>query len=35
MRKEEKDFEHWCRFAREWIAWARTPNHDAFWAYRD
>ena len=20
---------------REWIAWARTPNHDAFWAYRD
>ncbi|MBV8456115.1 MAG: class I SAM-dependent methyltransferase [Acetobacteraceae bacterium] len=20
--------------AAEWIAWARTPNHDAFWAYR-
>jgi 2-polyprenyl-3-methyl-5-hydroxy-6-metoxy-1,4-benzoquinol methylase len=28
------DREHWSRFAREWIAWARTPNHDAFWAYR-
>ena len=29
------DREHWSRVAREWTAWARTPNHDAFWAYRD
>ena len=28
------DHEHWSRVAAEWIAWARTPNHDAFWAYR-
>src|SRR5689334_12372552 len=28
------DREHWSRFAQEWIAWARTPGHDAFWAYR-
>jgi ubiquinone/menaquinone biosynthesis C-methylase UbiE len=20
--------------AEEWVAWARKPNHDAFWAYR-
>ena len=26
---------HWSRVAAEWIAWARAPNHDAFWAYRD
>ena len=25
---------HWSRIAAEWMAWARTPNHDAFWAYR-
>lgn len=28
------DHEHWSRIAAEWVAWARTPNHDAFWAYR-
>jgi SAM-dependent methyltransferase len=28
------DHEHWSRIAAEWTAWARTPNHDAFWAYR-
>ena len=28
------DHEHWSQNAAEWIAWARTPNHDAFWAYR-
>ncbi|MGH6924901.1 MAG: class I SAM-dependent methyltransferase [Propylenella sp.] len=28
------DREHWSRVAAEWIAWARKPNHDAFWAYR-
>src|SRR5260221_4832854 len=28
------DHEHWSRIAPEWVAWARTPNHDAFWAYR-
>ena len=25
-------FEH---VADEWIAWARTPGHDAYWYYRD
>lgn len=29
------DTEHWARVASEWIEWARAPNHDAFWAYRD
>jgi SAM-dependent methyltransferase len=29
------DREHWSHFASEWIDWARTPNHDAFWAYRE
>jgi SAM-dependent methyltransferase len=28
------DREHWSRIAPEWVAWARAPNHDAFWAYR-
>src|SRR3984885_2433761 len=31
----DTDKEHWSRVASEWIAWARTPHHDAFWAYRD
>jgi len=34
MPKMSPDREHWSRFAREWIAWARSPDHDAFWAYR-
>ena len=29
------DHEHWSHVSIEWIAWARTPNHDAFWAYRE
>jgi SAM-dependent methyltransferase len=29
------DTAHWARVAEEWIAWARAPGHDAFWAYRD
>jgi 2-polyprenyl-3-methyl-5-hydroxy-6-metoxy-1,4-benzoquinol methylase len=29
------DYEHWSRISGEWIEWARAPNHDAFWAYRD
>jgi SAM-dependent methyltransferase len=29
------DQRHWSRVAAEWLVWARTPNHDAFWAYRD
>jgi SAM-dependent methyltransferase len=28
------DHEHWSRIASEWVTWARTPCHDAFWAYR-
>jgi len=34
MRKTLADREHWARVAGEWIAWACSPNHDAFWAYR-
>lgn len=34
MQDKPVDQEHWSRVAREWITWARTPNHDAFWAYR-
>jgi ubiquinone/menaquinone biosynthesis C-methylase UbiE len=25
----------WERAASEWIAWARTPGHDAYWEFRD
>jgi SAM-dependent methyltransferase len=25
----------WEHRAAEWLAWARTPGHDAYWAYRD
>ncbi|HEX2889075.1 class I SAM-dependent methyltransferase [Vineibacter terrae] len=28
------DQAHWTRVADDWIAWARSPDHDAFWAYR-
>ena len=35
MTKQPADRNHWSRFAREWVEWARTPDHDAFWAYRD
>ena len=28
------DHNHWSHVSSEWIAWARAPNHDAFWAYR-
>lgn len=30
-----QDAEHWAGVAADWITWARTPGHDAFWAYRD
>ena len=29
-----RDHDHWAVHAADWIAWARTPGHDAFWAYR-
>lgn len=29
-----RDHDHWAAHAADWIAWARTPGHDAFWAYR-
>ena len=29
-----KDVTHWTSVARQWIDWASTPDHDAFWAYR-
>lgn len=35
MNEISPDRAHWTRFAAEWIAWARTPGHDAFWSYRD
>jgi SAM-dependent methyltransferase len=34
MSGKRTDIEHWSRFAIEWTAWARAPNHDEFWAYR-
>ena len=34
MAEEPVDQDHWSRVAREWVTWARTPDHDAFWAYR-
>lgn len=29
------DQAHRSRNAADWIAWARAPGHDAFWAYRN
>ncbi|SCY59629.1 pimeloyl-CoA biosynthesis protein BioC [Nitrosospira sp. Nl5] len=29
------DETHWTQVAPQWIAWARSPQHDVFWAYRD
>jgi SAM-dependent methyltransferase len=34
MKDSGEDHEHWARIAAEWIAWARAPNLDSFWAYR-
>jgi 2-polyprenyl-3-methyl-5-hydroxy-6-metoxy-1,4-benzoquinol methylase len=34
MSGKQMDIEHWSRIAPEWIAWARAPDHDAFWSYR-
>jgi hypothetical protein len=34
MNPTGEDRKHWSQVAEEWIAWARKPNHDAFWAYR-
>lgn len=28
------DVDAWAAAAEQWIAWVRTPNHDAFWAYQ-
>jgi SAM-dependent methyltransferase len=35
MSVDPPDSAHWARFAAEWIAWARTLGHDAFWSFRD
>ncbi|MEF2073057.1 class I SAM-dependent methyltransferase [Consotaella aegiceratis] len=35
MRQPSLDQDHWSRVAQEWIAWARAPDHDAFWRYRE
>lgn len=34
MPGERQDLDHWARVAEAWTAWARAPDHDAFWAYR-
>ena len=34
MRGMDEDRQHWSRVAADWVAWARAPDHDAFWAYR-
>jgi SAM-dependent methyltransferase len=34
MNRAGEDRKHWSEVAEEWVAWARKPNHDAFWAYR-
>ena len=34
MNRAGEDHKHWSQVADEWVAWARKPNHDAFWAYR-
>ena len=34
MRGTDEDRQHWSRVAADWVAWARAPDHDAFWAYR-
>lgn len=26
---------HWRAEAENWVRWARTPNHDGYWAYRE
>lgn len=35
MKGTDEDRKHWSRVASEWVAWARAPSHDAFWAYRE
>ena len=34
MTDADEDSRHWSRVAGDWVAWARKPNHDAFWAYQ-
>lgn len=34
MSNDAPDRAHWEQVAAEWTAWARTPGHDVFWAYR-
>lgn len=34
MANARADQAHWAEIAEEWIAWARAPDHDAFWKYR-
>lgn len=35
MNEHKPDRAHWAAVADQWIAWANTPGHDAFWAYRE
>ena len=34
MTDANEDRNHWSQVAADWVAWARKPNHDAFWAYQ-
>lgn len=34
MTDADEDSRHWSRVAGDWVASARKPNHDAFWAYQ-
>ena len=34
MTGADEDRRHWSQVAGDWVAWARKPNHDAFWAYQ-
>jgi SAM-dependent methyltransferase len=35
MESRPRSADHWEAEAQRWAAWARTPQHDAYWYYRD
>jgi SAM-dependent methyltransferase len=34
-RRRVRDRDEWEREAENWLRWARTPGHDAYWYYRE
>jgi hypothetical protein len=34
-RRRVDDRDGWEAQAENWVRWARTPGHDAYWFYRD